>query len=258
MIFIDKFVSTIVSSGYYYTKNPQFIIDNTKEVLNLLNTKYQNDINYTQPNTANTGTVYIPIEFKNLANNNPLKYGEIRIADHPRNFLDKRHKSIKYNVCPQDNWDKSLTHLQNQLDLVISANTREVFVITIDKKIMDMNPITNPNGTITYIPEYKYIVELKTKYDIFIGNSKNGVTSAINDAFGKILKEYQNSGKKLPFNFTKFRKRVLKLVRDNAADIEQKNKTQDVQMYFSIIDDDNLTLQELLSWVANTINNIII
>ena len=257
MYFIDTYIQSLLSSQFYYKPNPQFIIDNEQEVLNLLNTKYKNDITYKQSNIASTGTVYIPIEFNNLSANNPLKYGEIRIGDHPRNIVDKRHFSIVYNVCPQEKWDKSLTHLQNQLDLVINSTTsnRDIFVITIDKKAENITPTTNTNGTVDYKYTYNYAVELKTKYHVFIGNSINGVVSAVHDAFKKAMQWYKAQGINFPVNAKNLKKKIISFITQNANDIEQGKKTKYTQMYFSVIDDEFLTEKELTAWVAYIVNS---
>ena len=134
-------------------------------------------------------------------------------------------------------------------------NSKKLFPNLIDKKVENIIPTTNTNGTVDYKYTYNYTVELKTKYHVFIGNSINGVVSAVHDAFKKAMQWYKAQGINFPVNAKNLKKKIISFITQNANDIEQGKKTKYTQMYFSVIDDEFLTEKELTAWVAYIVNS---
>lgn len=250
-LYIEKCV--ILNSKFHYNEDKAYVDEYVEKVKRLLTDKYSGEIEIlNKSESKSTNSTYIEIEFLNLPSNHKYKKVKIRISDHPRKLKDTKHsEEIVLDVNPQNlKEDVNLTYLQTILDMILEPQTRDIFEITLDKREIKSQNVNSVTGQ---QPHYRYSVDIKTqKYGSSSGKSSAGVTSAVHDAFAKL--KTTGVDKKTLSDIKRIERDIVKMLRDNAHDIANKNISRKLQMILNIVDDETFSVNEIYGWLNYCVN----
>ena len=248
MIFLDMIeIKTILSATRLYKPNKVFLRKTSKEVIDLIETKYKGKIKIIRKReNEKRGSNYYYLDLLPLPEESKFKYIQIRVGDHSKNYGKNKSESneetndMVFSISPNEN---SVEKIDKVLQRILKIGDIDVLLITVVKNLNRK--------------EYGYIYDVDIKLTSgghITGTSDTGVRSAINNALTQPDAMKRLRVDELDFDFIK---EVISGLINKKIDLAKANKPDDKEItkYFTFVTNEKpFTYHQIMAWLLSAIN----
>lgn len=247
MIFLDMIEIKTILSARLYKPNKEFLRKTSKDVIDLIETKYKGKIKiYDRREDEKRGSNYYYLNLLPLPKDSKFKKIQIRVGDHPKNYgknKAERNDEINdmvFSISPNEN---SVEKIDEVLQRILKLGDIDVLLIMVVKSLNRK--------------EYGYIYDVDIKLTSgghITGESDIGVSSALNNALTQPDAMQKLRVDEFDFDFIK---EVITGLINKKAKLMKANRPDDKEItkYFTFVTNEKpYTFYQIMAWLVSAIN----